>query len=72
MVPWSDLHRRRRAPHVAPDEGATTLGLPGRDPYLPALLLTAESTQRYLETLILSAPVIALSIWRFGFRKRGA
>lgn len=35
-------------------------------------LLTAESTQRYLETLFLSAPAIALSIWRFGFRKRGA
>jgi sulfoxide reductase heme-binding subunit YedZ len=33
-------------------------------------LLTAETTQRHAETLILSAPIIALSIWRFGFRKR--
>ena len=35
-------------------------------------IMTAESTQRYAETIVLSAPVIALSIWRFGFRKRRA
>ena len=32
-------------------------------------ILTAESLQRYLEPTLLSAPLIALSIWRFGFRK---
>ncbi len=35
-------------------------------------LMTAESLQRHLETLILSAPLIALSVWRFGLRKRNS
>lgn len=34
-------------------------------------ILTAESLQRYLEPIVLSAPLIALSVWRFGFRKKG-
>lgn len=33
-------------------------------------IMTAETTQRYLETVLLSAPLILLSVWRFGFRKR--
>lgn len=35
-------------------------------------LLTAETPQRVAETLILSAPIILLSIWRFGIRPRRA
>ncbi len=33
-------------------------------------ITTAESLQRYAEPLVLSAPLIALSVWRFGLRKR--